>query len=109
MQPLFNAWGPVEWILLIFIILILFGSKRIPEIARSFGEAVREFRKAMSEAEQATRPQQTASIQQTQVKQDDPLLELARRKGISVEGKSRIEIVEELAKKIREEESNASA
>ncbi len=121
---IYNAWGPIEWILLIFILLILFGSKRIPEIARSLGEAVKEFRRSMSETEQvrkaiteserATNPQleaqrEFATSQRTQVGvyQEDPLIELARNKGIRVEGKTRVQIVEELAKKIKEEESTS--
>jgi len=109
MEMIFNAWGPVEWILLIFILLILFGSKKIPEVARSLGEAVREFRKAMSETEQATKPivQQEYRERVVSEKIDDPLIDLAKRKGINVEGKSRVQIVEELARKIREEESTS--
>ena len=38
--------GWQEILLICFIVLILFGSKRIPEIARSLGRASREFRDA---------------------------------------------------------------
>ena len=38
--------GGYEWILIIFvIIIIIFGAKKIPEIARSFGKAKAEFEK----------------------------------------------------------------
>ncbi|MDT7891236.1 MAG: twin-arginine translocase TatA/TatE family subunit [Thermoproteota archaeon] len=109
MDLIYNAWGPTEWILLIFILLILFGSRKIPEVARSLGEAVREFRKAMSETEQATKQmvQQEYKERVVSERSDDPLIDLAKRKGINVEGKSRVQIVEELAKKIREEESTS--
>ncbi|HLI46590.1 MAG TPA: twin-arginine translocase TatA/TatE family subunit [Geobacterales bacterium] len=106
MELIYNAWGPAEWILLIFILLILFGSRKIPEVARSLGEAVREFRKAMSETEQAIK---TSPVQENkpsyQASSQDPIIDLARRKGISVEGKTRAQIIDELAKKIKEEES----
>jgi sec-independent protein translocase protein TatA len=103
---LYDAFDIPTLILLIFILLILFGSRKVPEIAKSFGEAVREFRKAMSETDiqpkQNTQPiLQQSTIQQKQY--DDPLIEAARRKGVSVEGKTRLQIVEELAKKIKEE------
>jgi len=114
MELIYNAWGLAEWILLIFILLILFGSRKIPEVARSLGEAVREFRKAMSETEQAVRVVNVPEVKQeskvqssTQILSQDPLIELAKKKGINVEGKTRVQIVEELAKKIKEEESNA--
>lgn len=41
--------GWQEILLIIVLILILFGAKRIPELARSIGKGVREFRKAMKE------------------------------------------------------------
>ena len=42
----FSAPGPGELFVILLIVLLLFGAGRIPEIARSFGEAVKEFKKA---------------------------------------------------------------
>jgi len=42
--------GGLELIILLVIILLLFGAKRIPELARSLGKGTREFRKGISEA-----------------------------------------------------------
>ena len=36
-----------ELILILFIILLLFGSNKLPELAKAMGKAVREFKKAM--------------------------------------------------------------
>ena len=48
--------GGVELIILLCIILLFFGAKRIPSLARSLGGGIREFRKGISgeyeEAEQ---------------------------------------------------------
>ena len=41
--------GGTEIILIVFVILILFGSKRIPEVARAVGKGFREFQKATEE------------------------------------------------------------
>jgi sec-independent protein translocase protein TatA len=41
--------GTMEWLLIFLIILLLFGAKRLPEIARSLGKATQEFRKAKNE------------------------------------------------------------
>lgn len=43
------SFGEIFMVLL--IVLILFGPKRLPELARSMGEAVREFKKGQSELE----------------------------------------------------------
>ncbi len=41
--------GGAELILIMVVILLLFGAKRIPEIARGLGQGIREFKKATSE------------------------------------------------------------
>ena len=40
--------GATELIFLLTVILLLFGAKRIPELARSLGKGTREFRKGAS-------------------------------------------------------------
>jgi sec-independent protein translocase protein TatA len=40
--------GPWELLLIFFIILLLFGAAKLPEIARGLGEAIKEFKKAIS-------------------------------------------------------------
>ncbi len=41
----------IEWIVLggVVVVLLVLGPKKIPELARKFGEAVAEFRKARKE------------------------------------------------------------
>jgi sec-independent protein translocase protein TatA len=41
--------GPMELILIVLVILIFFGAKRLPELARGLGKGIREFRGAMSD------------------------------------------------------------
>lgn len=43
--------GPLELIAILLVILFLFGSTRLPKLARSMGEASREFKKGISEKE----------------------------------------------------------
>jgi sec-independent protein translocase protein TatA len=41
--------GPQEIAIILVLILILFGAKRLPELARSLGQGVKEFRKSVKE------------------------------------------------------------
>lgn len=41
--------GWTEILLILVVVLMLFGAKRIPEIARSLGRASKEFKKARDE------------------------------------------------------------
>lgn len=38
--------GGPEWIIIVLVILLLFGAKKIPELARGIGQGINEFRKA---------------------------------------------------------------
>jgi len=46
---MFSGIGGTEVLLVVLVILILFGSKRIPDFARVLGRASREVRKAVSQ------------------------------------------------------------
>jgi sec-independent protein translocase protein TatA len=43
--------GPGEWVLVILIILLLFGASRIPQLARSLGKSMSEFKKGVREGQ----------------------------------------------------------
>jgi sec-independent protein translocase protein TatA len=47
---MFNI-GPQEMFILFLIIILLFGAKRIPEIGRSIGRGIQEFKKGMRDVE----------------------------------------------------------
>ena len=42
--------GAPELIIILVILLLLFGAKKLPEMARSIGKSTKEFKKGMSEA-----------------------------------------------------------
>ena len=47
--------GLPELIVILFIILLLFGAKRLPEVMRSLGKGVKEFKKGVKEGEEGER------------------------------------------------------
>ena len=41
--------GPMEIIIILVIVLLLFGGKKLPELARGLGKGISEFKKASNE------------------------------------------------------------
>jgi len=41
--------GGTELLIILFIVLLLFGARRLPDLAGSLGRSIREFRKVTSE------------------------------------------------------------
>jgi len=48
--------GPMELVIILILVMIIFGVGRLPEIGGAIGKGLREFRKAQSEVEELTRP-----------------------------------------------------
>ncbi len=48
LASLMNLGGP-DLIVILLIVLVLFGAKKLPELARGMGQAVKEFQKAKDE------------------------------------------------------------
>ena len=44
--------GPTELIIVLVIILLLFGAKKLPDLAGSVGKSIKEFRKGAAEADE---------------------------------------------------------
>ncbi|MGC8961152.1 MAG: twin-arginine translocase TatA/TatE family subunit [Candidatus Bathyarchaeia archaeon] len=117
--------GPWEIALIVVILLVLFGPKKLPELAQSLGKAVREYRRATSALEElAEEPVKTISRPFTvegappkpearvgaakspasaleavgEKSPEETLAETAKKLGIDTEGKTPEQIAEEILK-----------
>jgi sec-independent protein translocase protein TatA len=44
--------SPQDMLVILVVVLLLFGAKRLPDMARSLGQGIREFRKSLHEISQ---------------------------------------------------------
>lgn len=61
---MFGLPGGSEWILILLIVIILFGAKKIPDLMKGIGSGIREFKKAASgddDASKADKSEKSAS------------------------------------------------
>jgi sec-independent protein translocase protein TatA len=49
---MFGNLGAGEIILILLVILLLFGAKKIPELAQGLGKGMREFKKSLKDVEE---------------------------------------------------------
>ncbi len=61
MIPAFFNLGTGEIIIIVFVILLLFGGRKIPELMRGLGKGVKSFREGMNEiTEEINKPDSSA-------------------------------------------------
>lgn len=68
---MFGGIGMQEMLLIFLVILLLFGAKRIPDIAHGLGKGIREFKRAMDETKseidrEINRPAHPEAMQKTE-------------------------------------------
>ena len=56
-----GEFSPIHWLIVLAVILLLFGGRKIPELARGLGEGIRSFKEGISGggSHTTTPPQQT--------------------------------------------------
>lgn len=53
--------GATEILLIIFILVLLFGAKKIPELMRGLGQGIKSFKKALHEDENNSKKDQSSN------------------------------------------------
>ncbi len=51
-----GEFSPIHWLIVLAIILLLFGGRKIPELARGLGEGIRSFKEGIFILSRARRP-----------------------------------------------------
>ena len=70
-MPGFGSLGGTELIIALVIILLLFGAKRIPELARGLGSGVREFKAGTRESEVEKKEEENKDEEQLEASKDE--------------------------------------
>ncbi len=52
MLPIAIGLGPTEIAIIAGVVVLLFGAKKLPELSRSFGQSIKEFKKGVKEAKE---------------------------------------------------------
>ena len=71
---LMNLAGP-DLIVILLIVLVLFGAKKLPELARGMGQAVKEFQKAKDEFSDELNKSGKSEVTATKPAQSVPRIE----------------------------------
>lgn len=50
--------GTTEWIIIAIVIVLLFGGKKIPELFKGLGEAIKEFKKASRDSSESDKKEE---------------------------------------------------
>lgn len=88
-------------LILVFVVLLLFGAKKIPEFARSLGKAKAEFQRGQMMVEREIREERDRyDAEDKKTEKKDKIVEAAKALGISTKGKSEAELKSEIAEKM---------
>lgn len=67
-----GSLGAPELLIVLVIILLVFGGAKLPKLARSLGQAQREFKKGTTEAEREAEREELAAESKAQPSKDSP-------------------------------------
>ncbi|HMB46413.1 MAG TPA: twin-arginine translocase TatA/TatE family subunit [Candidatus Methanoperedens sp.] len=95
------AFGPLEIVLIVVVIIVLFGASKIPELARSLGKATGEFKKGKqdidNELNEIVKPGKEIKPPENS---SSKIIKMAQDLGIATEGKSDEQLLDEIQKKM---------
>lgn len=70
---LIGSFGTSEMLLIAFVLILLFGANKIPQLFRGMGQGIREFKDASKPSDEPRYHDQTTATPPTPVNPNDPL------------------------------------
>ena len=65
--------GGMEWVLIALVVLLLFGGKKIPELAKGLGSGIKNFKKAVKEEDEVVSADKADEIEKkAETKSEEP-------------------------------------
>jgi len=64
-------FGSQDIILIGIIVVVLFGATKLPQLGSGIGQAIRNFKKGISESEEIEAPKESSKKEETQKKESD--------------------------------------
>jgi sec-independent protein translocase protein TatA len=86
--------GTQELVMIFAVVMLLFGANKLPELARSMGSSVGEFKKAQTESERNLREYEKSIKEPTVSK--SKIQETAEKLGIDIIGKTDDQLLDEI-------------
>jgi sec-independent protein translocase protein TatA len=69
---MFGRLGPMELLLIFLIVVLLFGGKKLPEIAKGLGKGIREFKSSVAGEDEAKEDAKNLAKPDAKSAQDNP-------------------------------------
>ncbi len=97
----------MEWIIIILVIVVIFfGAKKIPELARSMGRATSEFQKARVEAKRSLANESSSNQDKSQQSIDREKLEsIAETLGVDYSNKDDQDLKNAIDEKLKKQDT----
>ena len=65
--------GGMEWVLIALVVLLLFGGKKIPELAKGLGSGIKNFKKAVKDDDEVVSADKADEIEKkAETKSEEP-------------------------------------
>ena len=99
--------GSTEILLIFVAIILLFGASKLPDLARSMGRSMGEFKRGQVEVEKELQAIKTEPVQPYAKEQVEltRVQRMAKNLNIEIAGKSEDQLLSEIEKKMAEQES----